>query len=125
MLTRWKMPTSNTLKGMPNQKHRSPLVKQNHPELDTSEFLDQDGTDIFQALVGAMQWAISIGRWDIQSVVMTLSSFRFRHFKLQFCVDEPDYSGLLKVQDYDWEHSIYGNPTKDILKMHPLGNGLL
>jgi hypothetical protein len=27
-------------------------------------------------LVGAMQWAISIGRWDIQSAVMTLSSFR-------------------------------------------------
>ena len=63
------------LQGISNQKHRSPLVKGNHPELDTSKFLGQDGTDIYQSLVGAMQWAFSIGRWDIQSVVMTLSSF--------------------------------------------------
>jgi hypothetical protein len=41
-------------KESPNQKHSSPLVKGNHPELDTSEFLDQDGTDIYQLLVGAM-----------------------------------------------------------------------
>jgi hypothetical protein len=121
-------------KEQPNQKHRSPLVKGDHPELDTSEFLDQDGIDIYQSLVGAMQWAISIGRWDIQSAVMTLSSFRaqprkghlerikriygflcrFRHFKLRFRVDEPDYSGIPKMQDYDWEHSVYGNPTEDI-----------
>ena len=72
--------------------------------------------------------------WDIQSAVMTLSSFRaqprkghlerikriygflcrFRHFKLRFRVDEPDYSGIPKMQDYDWEHSVYGNPTEDI-----------
>jgi hypothetical protein len=41
-------------KESPNQKHRSPLVKGDHPELDTSKFLDQDGIDIYQSLVGAM-----------------------------------------------------------------------
>jgi hypothetical protein len=121
-------------KESPNQKHRSPLVKGDHPELDTSEFLDQDGIDIYQSLVGAMQWAISIGRWDIRSAVMTLSSFRaqprqghlewiqriygflcwFRHFKLRFRVDELDYSGIPEMPDYDWEHSVYGNPTEDV-----------
>ena len=126
-------------KEMPNQKHRSPLVKGDHPELDTSEFLDQDGIDIYQSLIGAMQWAISIGRWDIQSAVMTLSSFRaqprqghldrikrtygflcrFRHFKLRFRVDEPDISAIPDMQDYDWEHSVYGNPTEDIPKDAP------
>jgi hypothetical protein len=35
-------------KESPNQKHRSPLVKGDHPKLDTSEFLDQDGIDIYQ-----------------------------------------------------------------------------
>jgi hypothetical protein len=80
-----------------------------------------------------MQWAISIGRWDIQSAVMTLSSFRakprqghldqiqriygflcqFRHFKLQFRVDESDYSDIPAMPDYDWEHSVYSNPTED------------
>jgi hypothetical protein len=41
-------------KEKPNQKHRSPLVKGDHPELGTSEFLDQDGIDMHQSLVGAM-----------------------------------------------------------------------
>jgi hypothetical protein len=31
----------------PNQKHGSPLVKGDHSELDTSEFLDQDGIYIY------------------------------------------------------------------------------
>jgi hypothetical protein len=121
-------------KESPNQKHRSPLVKGDPPELDTSVFLDQDCIDIYQSLVGAMQWAISIGRWDIQSAVMTLSSFtaqprqghldriqriygflcRFRHFKLRFRVDEPDNSGIPEIPDYNWEHSVNGNPTEDI-----------
>jgi hypothetical protein len=112
-------------KEKPNQKHRSPLVKGDHPELEMSKFLDQDGIDIYQSLVGAMQWAISIGRWDIQSAVMTLSFFRAqprqghldriqRIYKLRFRVDEPDYSGIPKMQEYDWKHSVYGNPTKDI-----------
>jgi hypothetical protein len=57
-------------KESPNQKHISPLVKGDHPELDMSEFLDQDGIDIYQSLVEAMQWAISIGHWDIQSAVI-------------------------------------------------------
>ena len=52
---------------MPNQKDRPPLVKGDHLELDTSKFLDQDSIDIYQSLIGAIQWAISIGRWDIQS----------------------------------------------------------
>jgi hypothetical protein len=81
-----------------------------------------------------MQWSISIERRDIKSAAMTLSSFRaqprqghlnrikciygflcrFRHFKLQFRVDEPDYSGIPKIPDYDWKHSVYGNLTEDI-----------
>ena len=126
-------------KELPKQKYRSPLVKGDHPELDTTAFLDQDGIEIYQSLIGAMQWAISIGRWDIQSAVMTLSSFRaqprkghlerikriygflckFRHFKLRFRVDEPDYSGTPPMPPYDWSHSVYGNPTEDIPKDAP------
>ena len=59
-----------------NRKVSSPLEPGDHPELDTSEFLDQDDTEIYQSLIGAFQWAITIGRWDIQTAVMTMSSFR-------------------------------------------------
>ena len=63
-------------KDNPNTKVKSPLEPGDHPELDTSPFLDKDDTKIYQSLIGAMQWAISIGRWDINTVVMTMSSFR-------------------------------------------------
>ena len=32
---------------MPNRKYRSPLEPNDHPELDTSEFLDKEGIQIY------------------------------------------------------------------------------
>jgi hypothetical protein len=40
----------------------SPLEKGDHPELDSTEFLDMDGVKRYQSLIGWMQWAISLGR---------------------------------------------------------------
>ena len=48
-----------------NKKILSPSKPGDHPKLDTSEFLDQDGIEIYQSLIGAFQWAITLGRWDI------------------------------------------------------------
>ncbi|KAL7490750.1 hypothetical protein ACHAWT_000281, partial [Skeletonema menzelii] len=55
---------------------RSPLPENAHPELDTSEFCDEEETKIYQSLVGAVQWATSLGRFDVCVHAMTLSSFR-------------------------------------------------
>jgi hypothetical protein len=44
--------------------------------MDDSPFLRQDETQQFQSLIGAMQWAVLIGRLDIVTAVMSLSSFR-------------------------------------------------
>ena len=60
----------------PNTKYESPLEHNDHPELDTTEFLDEKEILQYQSLIGSLQWAITIGRWDIQTAVMTLSSFR-------------------------------------------------
>ena len=60
----------------PSTIYQSPLEDNDHPELDTSEFLDNDGVERYQSMIGALQWIISIGRWDIQTHVMILSSFR-------------------------------------------------
>ena len=56
----------------PKQNVTSP----DHPELDESEYLDQGGITQYQSTIGALQWVVSIGRFDIQTAVMTLSSFR-------------------------------------------------
>ena len=68
--------TYERLFGEKPRKATSPLVKGDHPELDTSELLDDDGTRIYQSMIGAAQWIIQLGRFDIAVHVMTLSSFR-------------------------------------------------
>ena len=60
----------------PSQRYWSPLEKGDHPELDTSELLGENGIKQYQSLIGSLQWAVSIGRMDITTAVMTLSGFR-------------------------------------------------
>jgi hypothetical protein len=55
---------------------QSPMPPGDHPELDTSEFLEEDQISIYQSLIGTLQWIISIGRFDIQVAVASLSTFR-------------------------------------------------
>ena len=120
--------------------YSSPLKKGDHPELDTSDLLDADGIQKYQSMIGAMQWAISIGRFDIATAIMSLSSFRvtprvghlerckriyaylskMRHAAIQVRTDEPNFSALPDIT-YDWAQSVYGNVKevipKDYLKL--------
>ena len=111
----------------PKEIVTSPLEKGDHPELDVSELLGPEDIVRYQSLIGAMQWAISIGRFDIQTAVMTLSSFRaaprkghlerakriygylvkMKNATIRFRTDEPDYSALPE-QCHDWTNSVYG-----------------
>ena len=54
----------------PKQPVQSPLDK---GEL---ECLDEKDTHIYQSMIGSLQWAITIGRLEITTAVMSLSSFR-------------------------------------------------
>jgi Reverse transcriptase (RNA-dependent DNA polymerase) len=112
----------------PKHNVSSPLDKGDHPELDTSELLDSQGITIYQSLIGSLQWAVSIGRFDIHTAVMTLSGFRvaprrghldrakricgylskMRHAAIRIRTDEPDYSDIPNFE-YDWAQTIYGN----------------
>ena len=60
----------------PRQSYSSPLDKGDHPELDDSEFLPAEEIRIYQSLIGALQWAVSLGRIDITTAVMTMAGFR-------------------------------------------------
>ena len=59
----------------PKMSCYSPLKKGDHPELDDTELLDQEGIQQYQSLIGMLQWSISLGRLDIATAVMTMSSF--------------------------------------------------
>ena len=117
----------------PKATYSSPLERGDHPELDTSEELKMDGTKQYQSMIGALQWLISLGRLDITTAVMTLSTFRaaprkghlervkriygyaskMEHAATRFQTGIPDYSDI-NVDDHDWEKSIYGN-KKEII----------
>ena len=56
--------------------YSSPLESNDHPEFDTSEQLDLNDTKKYQSMIGSLQWAVSLGRLDINTAVMTMSSFR-------------------------------------------------
>ena len=60
----------------PRHDVTSPLEKGDHPELDNSDYLDSDGIAKYQSMIGSLQWAVSLGRIDIQTETMILSSLR-------------------------------------------------
>jgi hypothetical protein len=96
----------------PKQVVTSPLEKGDHPEVDTSELLDAKGIQLYQSMIGALQWVVSIGRFDVITAVMTMSGFRvaprkghldrlkriygylskMRHASIRIRTEEPDYS---------------------------------
>mmetsp|Transcript_22839 Transcript_22839/g.34607 ORF Transcript_22839/g.34607 Transcript_22839/m.34607 type:complete len:177 (+) Transcript_22839:2770-3300(+) len=123
--------------------YSAPLDKNDHPELDTSPLLGPQGITVYQSLVGSLQWAVSLGRFDIATSVMTMSSFRsaprkghldrvkricgylwkMKNGVIRFRTNEPDYSEIPNVE-YDWARSVYGVVREEIPTdaPPPLGN---
>ena len=110
----------------------TPMVKGDHPELDDSPELDKDGIKQYQSMIGALQWTVTLGRFDIMAAVMTMSRFRiaprighldrlkrvygylkkFRNGDIRFRTGEPDLSKLEKV-NYDWSNTVYEDYKED------------
>ena len=125
----------NLFGSAPKQTYRSPLEKNDHPELDNTPLLDEEGIKKYQSLIGSMQWAVSLGRFDVATAVMTMSSFRvapreghlerlkrmcgylykFNTACIRYRTNLPDYSDL-QVPEYDWARSVYG----DVREQRPL-----
>jgi hypothetical protein len=117
----------------PKTVYTSPLERGDHPELDTSDELGTEGIKQYQSLIGAAQWLISLGRLDIATAVMTMSSFRvaprkehldrmrriygyvakMKHGAIRFRVETPDYSDI-QLPDNDWARTVYGNVIEEI-----------
>jgi hypothetical protein len=119
----------------PGKLASSPLEENDHLEMDDSPFLGQDETQQFQSLIGAMQWAVSIGRLDIATAVMSLSSFcamprrghlerakriygylrKMEEARIRVLTNEPDYSDY-QDPEYNWSSSVYGD-VKEIIPL--------
>ena len=120
---------------------KSPLDKNDHPELDNSDLASDDLITKFMCMVGQLQWAVTLGRYDILAHVMSMSRFRLapkvgyiermkriyaylsrtKHYALRFRTDEPNYMHLPDLE-YDWT-KIYGNVCEEIPKDAPEPHG--
>jgi hypothetical protein len=100
--------------------------------------LDEECIQQYQSLIGSMQWAISIGCFDIAVHVMSMSTFRtspwcghldrakcmvgylskFRLAKIWVLTNKLDYSDVERIE-YDWTKSVYGDISEIIPKDTP------
>ena len=60
----------------PPKKVFTPLDPKDHPEMDTSAFLDKTGLHLYWKLLGMLQWAVTLGRIDIMCATVTMGGFR-------------------------------------------------
>jgi hypothetical protein len=128
----------------PKQNVQSPLERNDHPELDDSPLLEEDDIRKYQSLIGALQWVITLGRFDVATAVMTMSSFRvaprvghlerakricgylakFKHGCIRVRTEVPDYSDLPE-QELDWSRSVYGDVKEQRAPDAPAPKGKL
>ena len=50
---------------------KSPLEKNDHSELDSSELCNEEQITKYMCMIGQLQWAITLGRYDILAQVMS------------------------------------------------------
>jgi hypothetical protein len=134
-----------TMFGEPVKEFHTPLDKGDQPELDESEELGPDGTAKFQSLIGALQWTISLSRFDVAHAVMSLSRFRaaprqghldrvkrvIGYMKkrsggaIRFRTGVPNWEKYYDEDAirYDWMESVYGTPDEDIDPRAPTPKG--
>ena len=104
----------------------SPLEKNDHPVVDDSPELESEDTTKYQSMIGALQWAIYLGRFDVQTAVMTMSRFcagpcvghierpkriygyvrKYKHGAIRVQVGIPDMSSTPDVK-HNWMDTVY------------------
>ena len=128
-------------KPIPRKEPMHPSVV---PELDGSPLCEPDDITRFQRVLGALQWTISLCRFDIAGAVLCLNQFncapRTNHLKwmrgiadyvishptygIRFRTLIPDYSHL-EVTTYDWSTSVYGDPKEALPHDAPPPKGFM
>ena len=115
------------------KEQKTPLEKGDHPELDDSELCGPNGIRKYQSMIGALQWLVSLGRFDVFTATMSMSRFRVaprvghlerlkriygyvRKWKdgaVRVRTEEPDYSDL-NDQQFSWAKTVYGDVSEAI-----------
>ena len=127
------------------REYHSPMEEKDHPELDLTEELDADGIKRYQSLIGALQWLVTLGRFDIHVGVATMGSFRaaprqghldrlkriFGYIKkhpggaIRFRTGVPDHETYTPPIDNSWAQAQYGKGKEELPPDMPTPKGKL
>ena len=55
--------------------YSSPMLTDYHPELDDSDMLSQEDASKYRSFIGSLNWAITLGRFDVQYATNTLARY--------------------------------------------------
>ena len=125
------------------KKQNVPMDDGDHPEMDTSDIVSEADRTLYMSLVGAMQWAVTLGRFDIGYATMVLSRFRaeprighlerVKHVfgylrknddaRIRFRIRIPHNELLFNDPDCDWMHHIYGEREVELFEGLPVPKG--
>jgi hypothetical protein len=119
--------------GTETKLYSSPLENSDHPEVDALQLLDFRLIKLYQSLIGDLQWAITLGRFDIQCAVMTMGRFRAAPRKghlnclrciigflccypdatIRFRTGIPNHEAQGDVPQHNWMYLVYGKLTDE------------
>ena len=117
---------------------KAPLKKNDHPELDNTELCNEEQITKYMCMIGQLQSAVTLGKYDILAYVMSMSRFRLapkighleslkrlygylsktKHFAIRYRTKEQNYSHL-PVQEHCWSEIVYRNVKDEIPKDIP------
>ena len=120
--------------GSQPKKYSAPLDKDDSPELNQTDLMDDEQHTIYQSLIGALKWCVTLGRFDIAVAVMTMSSFRVApregHLDrlkqiyvylrkhpdgaIRFRTGIPPCEEMYTMPDYEWMHTVYGDCEEEV-----------
>jgi hypothetical protein len=56
-------------------RNDTPAPTDFHPEMDSTDFLDDDSTTLYQSYIGILRWAVELGRIDLNHFASTMAKF--------------------------------------------------
>jgi hypothetical protein len=132
-----------TMFGEKPKEYSSPMVEKDHPELDDTPELDEIGIKQYQSLIGALQWLVTLGRFDILLGVTAMSSYRvaprtghlerlkrmYGYIKknpdgaIRFRTKIPDHESQGTPVMFDWSQTVYGNCIEELPPDMPIPKG--
>jgi hypothetical protein len=105
--------------------------------------LDENGIKQYQSLIGALQWLVTLGHFDILIAVTTMSGYfiasREGHLErlkriigyvkkrpdraIRFHMNIQDHESYNIPKKFDWCSSVYGNVQEDLTHDMPVPKG--